>query len=150
MPEDVDALVALRALMFEAMGTEAETLADPGWRAAAYAWFAARLNDPRVRLVVAEHDGAVACAAVGEVTTLIPGPSCPNGSVGLVSNVATVPASRGRGLAAACTDALLAWFGDETDVTRVDLFATDDGARIYRERGFRVSRFPAMRLAVPR
>ena len=77
-----------------------------------------------MRIVVAEADGQVVCGAVGEVTALIPGPNTVNGSVGLISNVATRHAWRGRGLAAACTDDLLRWFEHDTDVTRVDLFAT--------------------------
>ena len=91
-----------------------------------------------------------AFGAVGEVTALIPGPNTVNGSVGLISNVATVHGFRGRGLAAACTDHLLRWFEHDTDVTRVDLFATEGGARIYRARGFTVREFPAMCLPVPR
>ena len=147
---DVDALVMLRTVMFEAMGTAAETLGDPRWRAAAYGWFEDHLADPRVRLVVVEVDGAVVSGAVGEVTALIPGPSCPNGSVGLLSNVATVLAARGRGYAAACTDALIRWFEAETDVTRIDLFATEAGSLIYGPRGFSPSAFPALRRTVPR
>lgn len=147
---DLDALVALRHLMFEAMGTDASTLADPRWREAAYTWFHERLADPAVLLVVADLDGEPVSSAVGEVTTLIPGPSCPNGLVGLLSNVATLPHARGRGLAAACTDAVLGWFADRTEVTRVDLFATEEGARIYRSRGFDTSPFPAMRRTVTR
>ena len=88
-------------------------------------------------------------AAVGEVTSLIPGPTCPNGSVGLISNVATRPHARGRGLASACTEASSRWFEDETDVTRIDLFATEAGALIYRTRGFTTSPFPAMRRSLP-
>jgi hypothetical protein len=49
----------------------------------------------------------VASAVVGEVTSLIPGPGTPNGSVGLVSNVATFPTYRG-GLAGLVTDDLQA------------------------------------------
>jgi len=147
---DLDALLDLRVLMFDAMGTPTDRLADPTWRDAAYRCFADRMDDPRVRLVVAELDGEVVSGAVGEVTSLIPGPSCPNGSVGLISNVATLPHARGRGLAAACTEALVAWFEDETDVTRIDLFATEAGALIYRTRGFATSPFPAMRRAIPR
>ena len=103
-----------------------------------------------MRVVVAEVDGEVAAGAVGEVTSLIPGPGTVNGSVGLISNVATFPQHRGRGLASAVTDDLLAWFAERTDVTRVDLFATTEGALIYAPRGFTVRGFPAMSLPVPR
>ncbi len=147
---DADALVALRALMFEAMGTDPAALEAPTWRLAARDWFLDAVDAAAVWVVVAEVDGEVVAGAVGEVTALIPGPGCPNGSVGLVSNVATLPEHRGQGLAAACTDDLLAWFRERTDVTRVDLFATPAGARIYTPRGFVANGFPAMRWNLPR
>jgi GNAT superfamily N-acetyltransferase len=147
---DAAALVRLRVVMFDAMGTDAAALADPAWRLAAHGWFTDRVGAPDVRTVVAEVDGAVVSCAVGEVSALIPGPSTPNGSVGLISNVATLEPYRGRGLATACTDHLLGWFAERTDVTRVDLFATPEGARLYAVRGFVASPFPALRLPVHR
>jgi GNAT superfamily N-acetyltransferase len=147
---DAVALVDLRALMFEAMGTDPDRLAEPAWRHAAHGWFLGHVGAAGVRVVVAEVDGEVAAGAVGEVTSLIPGPGTVNGSVGLISNVATFPSHRGRGLASAVTDDLLAWFAERTDVTRVDLFATTEGALIYAPRGFTVRGFPAMSLPVPR
>jgi GNAT superfamily N-acetyltransferase len=148
--EDAAALVELRALMFEAMGTPSAQLAHDEWRDAALAWFTRTIRTPQVRVVVAEVDGTVAAAIVGEVTSLIPGPGAPNGSVGLISNVGTFPTYRGRGLAGLVTDDLLGWFSSSTDVTRVDLFATPGGARIYEPRGFTNRAFPAMSLPVPR
>ena len=95
-----------------------------------------------MRIVVAEASGQVVCGAVGEVTALIPGPHVVNGSVGLISNVATVHAWRGRGLAAACTDDLLRWFEHDTDVGRVDLFATESGSRHLHGTRVRAARVP--------
>ncbi|HSF99349.1 MAG TPA: GNAT family N-acetyltransferase [Ornithinibacter sp.] len=57
---------------------------------------------------------------------------------------------RGRGAASALTDDLLAWFANDTDVTRVDLFATAAGARLYARRGFTARAFAAMCLPVLR
>jgi GNAT superfamily N-acetyltransferase len=148
--EDAAALVELRALMFEAMGTDTEQLEHDAWRDAALAWFSRRIGTPTVRVVVAEVDGQVAAAVVGEVSELIPGPGTPNGSVGVVSNVATFPRYRGRGLAGMVTDDLLRWFSSSTDVTRVDLFATPGGARLYEPRGFVKRAFPGMCLPVQR
>jgi GNAT superfamily N-acetyltransferase len=149
-PDDAAALVVLRDVMFDAMGVPPERLTDDAWRRAAREWFVQRIGTAGVRVVVAEVDGDVVAAAVGEVTALIPGPGSPNGSVGLVSNVATLPGHRGRGLAAAVTDDLMSWFVGHTDVTRVDLFATPGGARIYEPRGFVQRSFPAMSFSVPR
>lgn len=148
--QDAAALVTLRALMFEAMGTRTEQLEHEAWRDAALAWFTRRIGTAGVRVVVADVDGKVASGIVGEVTSLIPGPGAPNGSVGLISNVATLPAYRGRGLAGLVTDDLLRWFSSSTDVTRVDLFATPDGTRIYEPRGFVRRSFPGMCLPVAR
>jgi GNAT superfamily N-acetyltransferase len=136
--------------MFVAMGTRGEELDDPVWAAAALRWYAAHLDDPLVLIALAEVGGEVVASAVGEVTALIPGPSCPNGSCGLITTVSTLPEHRGRGHAAALTDAVVAWFEDETEVTRIDLFATPEGARIYTRRGFREGDFPAMRRRVRR
>jgi GNAT superfamily N-acetyltransferase len=136
--------------MFVAMGTPAGELDDPVWSAAALEWFAVHLDDPQVAIVLAEVEGAVVASAVGEVTRLIPGPSCPNGSCGLLNTVSTLPEHRGRGHAAAVTDAVIGWFEDGTDVTRIDLFATPEGARIYSRRGFTEGDFPAMRRRVLR
>lgn len=147
---DAPALVELRGVMFEGMGVPAAAIADPVWRRAAHDWFTDRVGDPRSRTVVAEAQGRVVSCAVGEVTTLIPGPTTVTGSVGLISNVATVAEHRGRGLAAACTDDLLHWFVHETEVRRVDLFATEAGARIYTRRGFTARGFESMCLPVPR
>ena len=147
---DAPALVELRAVMFEVMGVTPDEIDDPRWRCGAHEWFAERAGTEGVRIVVAEVDGLVVSGAVGEVTALIPGPRVVNGSVGLISNVATVHAWRGRGLAAACTDDLLRWFEHDTDVGRVDLFATESGSRIYTARGFEPRGFPAMCLPVPR
>jgi GNAT superfamily N-acetyltransferase len=147
---DAPALVELRGVMFEGMGTSAAAIADPVWRGAAHDWFTDRVADPQSRIVLAEAQGQVVSCAVGEVTALIPGPNTVTGSVGLISNVATLHDWRGRGLAAACTDDLLHWFVDETDVRRVDLFATEAGAQIYTKRGFTVRGFEAMVLPVPR
>ncbi len=146
---DAEAMLGLRVLMFDAMGIPAARLADPAWRLAAHGWFVDRIPAAGVHVLVAEVEGLVVSGAVGEVTALIPGPDAPNGSVGLISNIATLPGYRGRGLAADVTDALLAWFREETDVSRVDLFATPGGAAIYTPRGFTARGFPSMSLPMP-
>ncbi|MGL4743964.1 MAG: GNAT family N-acetyltransferase [Dermatophilaceae bacterium] len=150
LPGDADALVELRGVMFEAVGADAAALADPGWQLAAHRWFVDRVDATDARVIVAEVSGAVVACAVGEVIAVIPGPSCTNGSVGLLSNVTTFPDHRGDGHAAACTDAVLGWFEESTDVDRLDLFATPEGARIYSSRGFVRSDFPAMHRTVAR
>ena len=131
--------------MFTEMGTPSVDVMSEEWRRAARDWFTDHLAASGVMVAVAHvHDGVVSCA-VGEVTHLIPGPSTPSGLVGLLSNVATSPDHRGHGWATRCTDTVIEWFEHETQVDRIDLFATPAGARMYSARGFVESRFPAMR-----
>jgi GNAT superfamily N-acetyltransferase len=148
--DDADALVRMRAVMFAVMGASPEQLAALPWRDAAAAWFRTGLASPDFRAMVAEVDGQVVASACGQRTPLTPSPFLPTGAVGLLFNVATDPDHRGRGLASACTDAVLHWFDTETDVQRVDLFATDLGRGIYEVRGFAECAEPAMRRNRPR
>jgi GNAT superfamily N-acetyltransferase len=135
----------MRAVMFAVMGASPEQLDAEPWREAAAAWFQTQLSSPDFRAVVAEVDAHVVASACGQRTPLTPSPFIVSGSVGLLFNVATHPDHRGHGLASACTDAVLQWFDTETDVQRVDLFATDLGRGIYAGRGFVECAEPAMR-----
>ena len=69
--DDAAALVVLREVMFEVMGVPPDRLADDTWRRAAHHWFVLSADRPGVRITVAEVDGEVVAAAVGEVTALI-------------------------------------------------------------------------------
>jgi GNAT superfamily N-acetyltransferase len=61
--------------------------------------------------------------------------------------VATDAAYRRRGFSKACMTALLQWFA-ERGVHSIDLRASADGRPLYEALGFRVTRDPAMRLAL--
>lgn len=143
--DDIDGLMRLRALMFEAMGTPADALAAPEWRAEARSWFAENLTDDRARILVVEDDGDIVSGGVAEVVPAIPSPSTPHGRLGFISNIATLPHARGRGLARAVMTELVRWLDEDTDAERIDLAATADGAVIYRSMGFTESEFPTMR-----
>ncbi|MFD0327509.1 GNAT family N-acetyltransferase [Streptacidiphilus monticola] len=62
----------------------------------------------------------------------------------------TAPDFRGRGLARACTRALLTWFADATTATTVRLAATADGEALYRSLGFAEPRDLILQLRVVR
>jgi GNAT superfamily N-acetyltransferase len=136
-PADAAALTELRAQMFLAMGHDVGPV-DAPWRAAATAWFAARLaGDDRVAVFVAEHpDAGVVASALGTSTLHVPGPRNPSGARGHVSNICTLPGHRRQGYARACLDALLDWFRTSTDVGAVHLSATADGLGLYEGLGF--------------
>ena len=144
---DAEALTALRAEMFAAMGHDVGP-PDAPWRSAATAWFADRLDaDERVAVFVAEYPaaGVVACA-LGTSTPHVPGPRNPSGSRGHVSNICTLPAYRRQGLARACVAALLDWFRTSTDVGAVHLSATADGIGLYESFGFSRPEHPYLTL----
>ncbi|WP_035911492.1 GNAT family N-acetyltransferase [Knoellia sinensis] len=147
--DDVDALMGLRILMFEAMGTPPAALESPEWRDAARTWFERRISTEDTRILVVEEGGEVVASGLAEVLATIPAPSMPRGRSGFVSNVATLPHARGRGLARAVMTELVRWLDEETDADRIDLAATTEGAPLYRSLGFDAAAFPTMRRPKP-
>lgn len=147
-PDDAEALVALRVLMFEAMGFEAAR--NPEWQQACADWFREALDRDDVAAFVAEEDGqGLVSAALGIVDRHVPSPNNPAVHSGHVSNVVTAPGFRGRGLARACLTALIDWFRTSTDVHDLNLSATADGQALYASLGFHVREYPSMRLTLP-
>lgn len=145
-PSDAPALVAIRAVMLAAAGT------DPGgrdapWRAAAEAWFLDRLAGEDVAAVVAEHpqDGVVS-GAVGCREDRPPGPGSETGVHGTLYSVATLPEYRGGGLARACVSGVLDWFRSDPAVATVGLASTAEGESLYLGLGFASQQFEPMRL----
>jgi GNAT superfamily N-acetyltransferase len=144
--DDIQALVRLRACMFEGMGVPHGADAPP-WRAAAADWFGEVLAQPHAfAAFVADDavDGVVSMAA-GICHRSAPGPNSPLGVTGHVFNVATLPEHRRQGLSRRCLVALLDWFDHDTDAARVDLNATSTGADLYRSLGFLEHEYPMMR-----
>jgi GNAT superfamily N-acetyltransferase len=68
----------------------------------------------------------------------------------MLGNVATFPEYRMTGLGQACVDAVMAWFREETAVTSVELFATDEGRRRYVGHGFVDHPIAHLRVPIPR
>ena len=134
VPGDAPALVRLRALMHEAMGTRAD---DPAYRAAAEAAFRRRLaGDPSFAAFVVEDGGAVVACGVAFVEEHLPSPSQLDGRRGHVASMSTDPSARRQGHARRVAEALLAWLTEEHGLRRVDLRATPDGQPLYEELGF--------------
>ncbi|MFC7487769.1 N-acetyltransferase family protein [Knoellia sp. CPCC 206453] len=148
-PADVNDLIRFRVLMFEAMGTAQTDLAAPKWLAATRAWFEKVLARDDACILVAEVEGQVVSCGVGEVKHIGPSPGCPNGLAGVINNIVTDVEARGQGWGRRITEDLVDWFDTETDARRVDLYATPDGARIYRDLGFTEHAFPAMQRPSP-
>ncbi|MDT0451087.1 GNAT family N-acetyltransferase [Streptomyces hesseae] len=145
-PEDAAEIVRLRRVMFAAMSGHD----SPGpWEAAAEEIARRQLaetgrpglvgfvvdGEPAVDGAGPEDAPRLAACAVGRIEERLPAPGHPTGLFGFVFNVCTDVRYRGRGLARATTEALLDWFAGQ-GVTRVDLHATDDSERLYRDLGF--------------
>ncbi|MDI1462059.1 GNAT family N-acetyltransferase [Catellatospora sp. KI3] len=148
---DAAEIVRLRTVMLGAMA--GEPVPDGPWQELVGANLRRLLADPAgdfAAYVVAGADGVglLACA-VGVIDVRLGGPLDPSGRTGYVSNVVTEPGHRRRGLSRACLSALLEWFAGR-GVTSVDLRATEDGAPLYRELGFRPVDHPGMRLRTGR
>ena len=144
-PADAAALVELRAVMFEGMGTPPAAIADPGWRRAAHDWFTDAGGRPRGRASWSrEVGGQVVSCAVGEVTALIPGPNTVTGSVGLISNVATRPATAGGASPRRAPTTCCAGSSSRPTCGGSTCSPPRPGRAIYTGRGFTVRGFEAM------
>ena len=130
-PDDIDDLVRLRRVMFDAMDVDHS---DPRWAATCAAVLRAGLGGHMEAFVV-EDEGRVVAGGVGMVEQRLPGPGNPSGLHGYVQSMATDPDARGRGYARAVFAALMDWF-EGRGVTSVALHATPYGEPIYRSFGF--------------
>ncbi|MCW2607840.1 MAG: hypothetical protein JWO60_2533 [Frankiales bacterium] len=136
VPADAAALVHLRSLMHEAMGSDPS---DPAYRAAAEGAFVERLADDDAFVAfVVEEDGAVVACGVGHVEQHLPSPHQLDGRRGHVSSMSTEPSARRRGHARTVLEALMGWMREEQGLSRVDLRATPDGQPLYQALGFAV------------
>lgn len=150
VPKDLGAVLALRALMFSAMGASTEAISDNTWQRNASRWLQLNLGNPRVNITVADVNGSAVACSLGEVVDRPPSPGNPDGLVGMLGNVATFPEYRMTGLGQACVDAVMEWFRNETEVSSVELFATLEGHRRYTKHGFTQHEFPHLRVTIDR
>ncbi|KUO00140.1 GNAT family N-acetyltransferase [Streptomyces resistomycificus] len=142
VPEDVDELIRLRALLLEdpasaapyAAGTPEQSAA---WRGRYRAWLADRLGTAAdVRVAVVPGPGRLRACATAVVDQRAPSPACPSGRAGWLQSVVTDPRDRGRGLGAAVLDDLARWLqGQGAD--EIVLQTTPTATEFYRHRGFR-------------
>lgn len=142
-PDDAAELVRLRRLMFQAM----DGYDQPGsWEEAAREMVRSQLTGrgggslgafvvEAVPRAAGSGGVPLAACAIGTVEERLPAPSHPSGRFGFIFNVCTDPAYCGRGYARAVTEELLGWFA-ERGATRIDLHATGQAERMYRDFGF--------------
>jgi len=140
---DADALVKLRALMFDSMGTPH----NDRWQAGATKWFHTACSDADVRVLVADQDGEVVACGMGSVQRSVPSPGTPSGVGVYLGNFATLPSARGQGLARQILSELLAWAAG-VGADRAELHASAMGRPIYESFGFVETACPSMRLSL--
>lgn len=146
--DDVPELVRLRRVMFESMDIAGADGADAAMADVLAEGFA---TGAFFAAVVDGHEpGTLAACGIGMVSQRVPGPHNPSGRYGYVQSMVTDEAHRGRGLARAVLEQLMARFAAD-GVVRVDLHATPSGEPLYRSMGFTEGRQPELRWSgVPR
>ena len=133
-PEDVEALVHLRvSYLTEDNGSlDARDLAAVNNGLPAY--FRAHLNRDLFVYVIRDGQAIVSCAFLLIVEKPM-SPAFINGRTGIVLNVYTCPSHRRRGYAKVIMEALLSE-AKETEISSIELKATEAGYPLYRSVGF--------------
>ncbi|MFD0344820.1 GNAT family N-acetyltransferase [Streptomyces sp. NPDC127117] len=139
--DDIAELVRLRAMLFENLGGDFFDPASGGgdWPAALATVFKEQLStdtaSDTVRILVVDGENGLAACGIGTIEQRLPGPHLRNGRIGQVIGVVTDPRYRRRGHSRSIMRGLLDWFR-ESDVARVDLYASVEGEPLYRDLGF--------------
>ncbi|MFD0296255.1 GNAT family N-acetyltransferase [Streptomyces sp. NPDC127118] len=140
---DIAELVRLRAMLFENLGGDFFAPASGGddWLDALATVLKEQLTtsadtgSDTVRILVVDGENGLAACGIGTIEQRLPGPHLRNGRIGQVIGVVTDPRSRRRGHSRRIVQGLLGWFR-ESDVARVDLYASTEGEPLYRDLGF--------------
>jgi len=130
--DDLDQVVALRALLLAELGLDVE---EPRWRGAARDVLAHGMTAGRLTVQVVEQDGRVVACAVALLQHRLPTPGTLDGTYGWLEQVVTLPEARGRGAATACVQGCLDWLRAR-GVREVQMQSTRAGEPLYRELGF--------------
>jgi GNAT superfamily N-acetyltransferase len=130
---DVDELLRLRAVLFEAMEVEFErTHWEPACRQILVDGLA---SGDLVAVVAAADDGRVVACGIGAVRRWLPSPRNPSGLRGYIGSMATDPGWRRQGLGrqvVECLVGILRGLG----VTEIELHATENSEGLLRAVGF--------------
>ncbi|MEU2671142.1 GNAT family N-acetyltransferase [Streptomyces sp. NPDC007164] len=153
--DDIAELVRLRAMLFENLGGDFFAPASGGedWLDALATVLKEQLSTGTntntgsgsgsgsgsgtgtVRILVVDGENGLAACGIGTIEQRLPGPHLRNGRIGQVIGVVTDPRFRRRGHSREIMRGLLDWFR-ESDVARVDLYASTEGEPLYRDLGF--------------
>ena len=142
--EDVADLVALRRVMFEAMGYQDEEALDRMCKAS-FRYFEQRTPPELLRAWIAEDAGGPIGAIGLEIHRVPPSPSRLEGTEAYIMNLVTLPEHRRCGIARGLLDCVLDVCRRE-EIPIASLHATSDGHGIYERAGFTIDTvLPEMR-----
>lgn len=134
MVEDIEEILRLRGVMFDAIGIRDE---KDEWMHESRTTLASGLAAASIIGAVVERETEPGLCAAGllHVHAMLGSPRYPRGAVGYVGSIAVDPPSRRRGLGEAIVTSLVA-DARALGLERVELHATPEGERIYRRLGF--------------
>jgi ribosomal protein S18 acetylase RimI-like enzyme len=135
--DDIPELVRLREMLFENLGGVFFSPASGSgeWLDALAVVLREQMASDAVRILVVDGASGLAACGIGTIEQRLPGPHLRNGRIGQVIGVITDPGYRRLGHSRSVMRGLLDWFR-ESDVARVDLYASAEGEPLYRELGF--------------
>ncbi|WP_189545338.1 GNAT family N-acetyltransferase [Streptomyces gelaticus] len=135
--DDIPELVRLREMLFENLGGYffSPVSGSGAWLDTLAVVLKEQLTSDAVRVLVVDGASGLAACAIGTIEQRLPGPHLCNGRIGQVIGVITDPGYRRLGYSRSLMRGLLDWFR-ESDVARVDLYASAEGEPLYRELGF--------------
>lgn len=137
-PEDVDEVVRLAGVMYQAMGAGPPAVAADQWerwQVEATAAVHRRLGHDLVVLVRDRPGGGLVACGAGTVSTRLPNPWHLDPRVGYVQWMSTDEDGRRQGHGRAVLRGLVAWFAAQ-GIDTVELHASPSGAPLYRSEGF--------------
>lgn len=142
---DIDELVALRLAFLNEQNGEMDQTVAAAIAERSRDFFERRLPRNDLVAMFGEENGVVLSTAFLLVSEKPANPDFPNGLVGTILNVYTLPDHRGKGHSTKVMAALVEE-GRKMGLAALDLLATHEGKGLYEKLGFTVSGYSSMRL----
>ncbi|MCR4568125.1 MAG: GNAT family N-acetyltransferase [Pseudobutyrivibrio sp.] len=143
--EDIKELIRLRmAYLYEDFG-ELSSQEATSIEAKLQDYFSRRLGEELIAFIARDGERIVSQAYL-HIAEIPASPVAITGLVGEVFSVYTEPGYRGQGICSKLIDQLID-YGKAKGLSRIDLFATDDGYSIYKKAGFadKITKYADMR-----
>jgi GNAT superfamily N-acetyltransferase len=135
---DISEIIRLAMLMWNDMGFDE---VEGQWQTGATEFFSKGFRDGESFAYVVDdphHDGRLVAIGCGTIYSVVPAFWLPSGKMGYAHWFFTDEQWRRRGIAGQVLDAVIAEFR-QSDITRVQLHATESGVPLYVQRNFEPS-----------